>query len=298
MPLLPFRKKKPATSLSINKNFYLSVLSPTEQLPPLLQIVNPDGSNGAVRGYIAPLSPGASKDLLNAPLVPGAYVATTTDKLTIIQLDTFTRRQLPQFSLPQEEDLLTAVGLIEPKRAKAQNTKYITNLTIRGYDPGVYISVQFFIDIARRLAELTDGVVADPLADAYRAPDELRLSPKLDQRIDFREIGSIKVTKLEDGNWLSTRGMVKFLLPEYEMYGIPDEYSTTGALMLASACQQCLIGLPMKEGDTAFSSEEPLVLVKATRRSQHWADRPVLEFKDSKGNGAAQGVAAWAKAQI
>lgn len=265
-------------------------------MPPLLQIINPDGSNGAVRGFGAPLAPDASKDTLNVPLLAGAYALTTADKLTIVQMDVFNRADVPQFQLPNDLASLKTANLDGEKLRRAQTAGFITNFVLRGYDPGVYISVQFFVDCARRLADISDGVIADPLAETYRAPEEMRLPNKLDQRIDFREIGSIKLARLSDGCWISTRGLVKFNLPEFEMYGVPENLAETAAKMAIAAAQQALMGLPLKEGETAFAPEEPLHLVRGTRSRDEWGDRPTLEMRDKNSTGAAKGVEAWARA--
>ncbi len=296
MPLWPFQKKTPTVPLSLNRNFYLSVLSAAQAMPPLLQIINPDGSNGAVRGFGAPLALDASKDMLNVPLRPGAYALTTTDKLTIVQMDVFPRNEVPQFQLPNDAIALQAANLSGEKLNRAMTASYLTNFVLRGYDHGVYVSVQFFLDCARRLADISDGVIADALAETYRAPEEMRLAHKLDLRIDFREIGSIKIAKLADGFWISTRGLVKFNLPEFEMYGVPETGAETAAKMAIVAAQQALIGLPLKEGETAFAPAEPLHLVGGTRSRDEWGDRPTLELRDKNGSGAAKGVEAWARA--
>lgn len=291
MSLWPFKKRKPAPPFTINRNFYLSVLAGPGVLPPILQIVNPQGTNNAVRGFCAPLWSGASKDFLNEPLIPGAYVLTTGDKLTILQMDVFRRSDVATFQLPTDPLQLEAAQLTGRRLARAENCEWLVNFIFKGYNPDVYSSVRFMLDVASRIAYLSEGVIADPLAEVYRLPEELSLAPKLDPRIDFREVGSIRAVRMEHGVWISTRGMVKFNSPEYEMFGLTDDLVDAAARMLISAAQQTLIGLPLRVGDTAFATNSPLRVVEGTRGE--WDGRLVLEFRDVESPGAAKGVRAW-----
>lgn len=288
----PFKKKPAAASLSINRNFYLSVLVPSNGLPTILQILNPDGSNGAIKGYGVPLASGASRDLLNSPLEIGAYALSTKDRCNLIEMHVFARSQVPGFDILADTQACENAGLVGEKLARAQQCEWVINLLFKAYSPDLYPAVRFMLDTAKRIAQVTGGVVADPLAETYRMPDELDLRTKLSEQIDFREICSVKIVKLSDGVWASTRGLVKLNLPEFEMYGIPESMVETAATMLASAGQQALIGEPMKPGETAFAPEEPMTVREGARSNAEWGDRPVLEFFDSSG-GSEFGVAAW-----
>ncbi|MBA3725662.1 MAG: hypothetical protein H0W86_04205 [Armatimonadetes bacterium] len=289
----PFRRKAVPAQLSLNKNFYLSVLSAADTLPPLLQVINPDGSNNAIKGFGAPLTEGANKDILNQPIGPGSYVLTTADKLTVLQMDVFPRNEVPQFQIPQDQTGLAATNLTGEALRRAQDANTLANFLFKGYDPGLYISVQFMLEFVKRFAESSEAVVADPLAETYRMPDRMRASPPMDVRIDFRDVGSIKLVRLPDGLWISTRGLSKFNIPEFEMYGISEELRVPAAEMVVVAAQQVLVGVPMKEGETAFSAESPLEIVRGTRQPSDWGGRSALELRDKGGEGAARGVEAW-----
>jgi hypothetical protein len=289
----PFKKKPQPITLTLNKHFFLSVLMPPGTLPPVLQIVNPDGSNGAIQGFMVPMQQGATKDLLNQPINHGAYGILTKDKLTALELHIIPKKQISDFVIPDDEIVLAQIDLVGQKLARARQVQQFANIIIKGYHPEIYPTVQFFHKVTSRLAQLTDAVISDALAETYRLPQELQLSPKLDNRIDFREIGTIKAIQLQDGIWISTRGLVKFNLPEYEMYGITKELKDTAATMLASAAQQTLIGLPIKIGETAFAQQSPLEVVIGTKQRHVWNDRPTLEFKDPGQTTALKGVQAW-----
>ncbi|MCH8273886.1 MAG: hypothetical protein IH851_03770 [Armatimonadetes bacterium] len=293
MPLWPFRKRAAASGLTINRNFYLSVLGGPGALPTLLEVINPDGSNEAVRGYGAPLMKGASRDLLNKPLQRGSYALTTPEKKDVVRLDVFRRAEVKQFRLPDDPQMLGAAGLVGERLRRAEEAEHLLNLMFEGYSSEVYPAVQFMLDVARRLALLTEGLVADPQAETYRLPDEMRAPGRMDPRIDFRDIGAVKLIRLKDGWWVSTRGLSKFNLAEYEMFGIGDDLRETAAKMVIAAAQQALIGVPMKPGETAFAPDQPLEVVEGTREREQWGDRPALEFLDRGRSGASQGADAW-----
>ncbi|MFN8140203.1 MAG: hypothetical protein U0R49_10440 [Fimbriimonadales bacterium] len=296
MPLWPFKKKPTEPVLTINKNFYFSVLASSSHLPTLLQMINPDGSNGALIGFGAPLSEGASRDLLNQSLATGAYVLSTKERSTLVEMHVFQKSQVQGFSLPSDSAVCDQAGLVGDKLKRAQNAQYIINLVIKAFSPELYPSVRFYLDCAARIALLTEGVIADPLSELYRLPNEMNVAQKLDERIDFREVARVKLIRLEDGIWSSTRGLTKFNLPEFEMYGIPENLADIAANMIASAGQQALIGIPMKSGETAFAPDAPLTVFEGTKMRQEWADRPTLEFRSDNG-GVAKAVDAWKRFQ-
>lgn len=296
MHLWPFGKRKQPPGLTLNRNFYLSVLAPGGELPPLLSLINPDGSNRAVAGFGAPLSEGASRDLLNVPLPTGAYALTTRTQDTVIQMDVFTLAQVPSFSLPKSKPEREAAGVTPAVGERLDRAEYLINFVIRGYRDALE-STRFLLDVVARMGTISDGAVADALAEAYRLPSDLALVNRLHPLVDFREIGTVRIARGEDDTlWVSSRGLIKFNLPEFEMYGVPREYSDAAARMIAAAAQQSLIGMPMRPGESAFSSSSPLLILEGTRNRHLWADRPTLEFRDPGGPGAARGVRAWQEA--
>lgn len=291
MPFFWFKKKKPPP-FSLNKHFYLSILAPSEILPPLLQVANRHGNNGAVIGLGAPLHLGADRDLLNSPISIGAYAFTTLEKTTVVRVDVF-RTEDVEFKVPSDPPSQQIAGLTGERLHRAQNARYLINSALMGYDREVYPSVRFFLDLVRRLASLCEAVVADPLAETYRLPEEWTYSIRLDPRLDFREIGAIKVVTLSDGLWVSTRGLCKFNLLEYEIYSVPPDLAETAMKMLIAAGQQTLIGIPIREGESAFAPDAPLVAHMGTRQRHEWGDRPVLEFRPRHGKSIRDSLLAW-----
>lgn len=294
MPLWPFKKKQETErTLEIHRSFYLSVLAGHGGLPTLLQIVNPDGSNSALKGFGVPLAQGASKDLLNQQIAAGAYALTTPDKLTIIQMTVSSLSDVKEFQLPSNQRDLEATDLIGEKYERARKATHIISLFFKGYNPDVLASVEFLLGIASRIGKLTNGVVADIMAESYRLPEELRISDRLDPRVDFREIATIKAIRLGDGVWVSTRGLSKFNLPEYEMYGIPDDLVDTAFKMLVAAGQQTLLGVPLRAGESAYSVQYPMEIAEGTKQRDAWGDRETLEISDPNEQSAKIGVQSW-----
>src|SRR5687768_4187018 len=223
MSIWPFRKKEPEAPLEVNRNFYLSVLLGPGPRPPILSWMNPDGSNEAVKGFAAPLNQDKNADLLSQPIADGSYVLATKDRKTLVQADFFELSAVPQFRVPSDPAAQTLVDLTGEKLWRAQQAVGLTTLVFKGHSPDVYESVRFLLDSAARLAVLTDGIVADPLAETYRLPGEFSQAAPLDPRIDFRDVGAIKAFLENGGVWVSTRGMSKFNLPEYEVYGVAED---------------------------------------------------------------------------
>jgi hypothetical protein len=291
MRLWPFRRKNPS-SLTLNKNFYLSILSGAE-LPPLLQVVNPDGSNGAVEGFGAPLHTGGDRDILNRPVQSGSYVVTTRDKLTVAQMDVFAISDVPQYTKPATPN--PEANLVGEAFMRAAGAAFLTNFVFKGYDLAVYPSVRFFLDLVARFAELAAGVVGDAPAETYRLPEQLQNAPAMDPRIDFRDLGAIRIAELSDGYWVSTRGLAKFNQPEFEMFGLHPAHRDPAAEMLIAAGQQALLGMPIGIGETAFSPASPLAAVAGERERAQWGDRPTIEFRDPGSTSAKLGVDAWTR---
>ncbi|MEO7453127.1 MAG: hypothetical protein ABIV13_00010 [Fimbriimonadales bacterium] len=274
----PFKKKAPEPALDINRNFYLSVLLGPGVRPTPLSWVNPDGSNGAVSGFAAPLNQDKNTDLLSEPIADGSYVLATKDRKTLVQADFFDLAAVPQFQLPGDAASQAMVDLSGDRLARAQSAVGLATLVFKGYSQDVYESVRFLLDCGARLADLSNGVVADPLAETYRLPSEMRQSAPLDARIDFRDVCSVKAVQQDDGVWVSTRGMAKFNLPEYEVYGVATAEATRIAEMLVLAGQEALLGSPMPVGETVSTPLGKVEVTVGGKNRNLWGDRSTTEL--------------------
>lgn len=278
MSLWPFKKKEPNAPLEINKNAYLSVLMGPSPRPPVLSWMNPDGSNGAVKGFAAPLDQGASAELLTQPIANGSYALATPDRKTLIQADLFELADVPEFRLPTDPLAQATVDLVGERLVRAEEAIGLATLVMKGYSPNVYESIRFLLDSAGRLADQTEGVVADPLAETYRLPTELAQPSPLDPRIDFRDIGAIKAIRELGDVWVSTRGMSKFNLPEYEVYGVAaGDVTRVGEILIVTA-QEALLGSPVPIDRTVDTPFGRLTAKLGTRNRAQWGSRPTIEL--------------------
>lgn len=274
----PFKKKPAEAPLEINKHAYLSVMLGPEARPPVLSWMNPDGSNGAVKGFAAPLDQGASSDLLTLPIANGSFALATPDRKTLIQADLFDLADVPEFRLPTDSAAQAMVDLMGERLVRAQAATGLATLVWKGYSPDVYQSVRFMLDSAARLAAETGGVVADPLAETYRLPNELTQTSPLDPRIDFRDIGTIKAIQQADGVWVSTRGMLKFNLAEFEAYGVDaDQVTRIGELLVVSA-QEALLGTMMPLGEVVSTPVGKVEANSGTKNRDFWGERSTIEL--------------------
>ncbi|MCG9894042.1 MAG: hypothetical protein MH204_01025, partial [Fimbriimonadaceae bacterium] len=125
----------------------------------------------------------------------------------------------------------------------------ILQLTFRSFDPAVYPALDFLLACSSRLARLTDGVVADPIAEAYRLPAEIP-APHDPGRPFTRSLHVSLQSRAEGGLLrLFTRGMRKFDLPEFEIVELTPDTAEKGAAVLAALADLSLSGRGLKAGD-------------------------------------------------
>jgi hypothetical protein len=161
---------------------------------------------------------------------------------------------------------------------RAERAAGLATLVFKGYSPDVYQSVRFMLNVAARLAALTDGVVADPLAETYRLPEDFSQANPLDPRIDFRDVGVIKAIRESGGVWVSTRGMTKFNLPEYEVYGVSEAEVTPVGEMLVLAGQEALLGSSLPIGETISTPMGSFETMRGTKNRVKWGERSTIEI--------------------
>ena len=278
MSLWPFGKKNRTAPLEINRNFYLSALLGPGGRPPLLTWMNPDGSNGAVKGFAAPLNQDKSDDLLSMPIANGSFALATPDRKTIIQADFFDLSDVPEFKVPSDDLSRAMVDLVGERLERATRAVGLATLMFKGYSPDTYEAIRFLLDAAARIAELTGGIVADPLAETYRLPEGFKQPNPIDPRIDFRDVGTIRAVQEAGGVWLSTRGMAKFNLPEYEVYDVPaGQVGTRGEMLIVSA-QEALLGSPIAIDARIKTPFGEITSQTGTKNRAHWGDRPTIEL--------------------
>ena len=240
---------KPKTpGFGIQKTFYLTVLSSKPVLPPLLTLINPKGAGGAVEGFGAPLAENADKDSLGKPMERGAYAIASRDQKTVLRLLVMSKEEAGFDPEPFVRSAL-AKELDEELLVRVRATWIIGQLTFESHDPMVYPSIDFLLDFAARFADLTEGVVADPISRRYLMPAQVRQALRVDPRVDAREVVGLSHRVQDTGIHLFTLGMQKFGLAEFEMTGLAIEDLQLAESLLMSLCQTSLIGSFASNGD-------------------------------------------------
>lgn len=246
----PFSKPK-TPGFGISEGFYLSVLAGTARLPAIVEVVEPKGQAGTVKGFGAPLTGGADKSKLVTPIERGAYAIASPDQKTVLQM----------LVLPKEEagfdpeaflNSSLSLGMPDEMRNRIKAVWTLCQLTFRAHDPAVYPSLDFLLAIASRLGVLTEGVVADPLGQTYRLPERVPL-PDSRHPVDTRNYVTIGT---EEG-YVWTMGMQKFALPEFEIEVAAGDEPLAGEFLLG-LCQGVLVNGPLEPGVKVGSRRTPL----------------------------------------
>jgi hypothetical protein len=290
----PWKFAKPKNpGFGISKRFYLSVLAARAQLPTIAELVTPDGAGGAVVGFGAPLAQGTSKEDLRRPLARGAYVLTTKDRATVLKMLVISKEEAgfdPTALLRSAE----ASSLNPELLARVGATWTLMQLTFESHDAMVYPALDFLLHVCRRLADLSDGAIADPLSEIYVLPEQLIKVPRVDPRVDAREHVAVHFRTKSDGLWAYTRGMQKFSLPEYEIQGLEHALSRQVESLLLSISQTNLLGKALQLGDRVGSAQMPFDVGPGGLDRAVWEGVDCYELLPPTGGDASKAVAAWA----
>lgn len=241
------RFSKPKTpGFGISRDFYLSVLCGKPQLPSLLELANPKGEGGAVVGQIAPLNAGSDKSLLLQPMTRGGYVLASLDHASVIRVLTMPRDEAGFDPAPfLQSDL--AANFSPEVHHRVAATWHVVQLNFESHDPLVYPALDLVLGFASRLANLTDGVVADPVALTYRLPSEVFCNPRRNPNVDAREHVSVQATNTR----VNTRGLTKFALHDLEINDVSPDLMEIAAGYVIAVAQSQLLGNLIEVGDYA-----------------------------------------------
>lgn len=283
-----FKFAKPKTpGYEISKDYYLSVLSSTPTLPRLREVMHPKGEEGAVPGYLAPMGT-ADKGDLDLPLQRGVFALASPDQKTVLKLMIMPRDEAgfdpePFLASPVAADFPTEV------RHRVAATWHVMQLTFEAFDPTIGPALDFFLVSGQRLAQLTDGVVADPICQRYLLPQDVIQRPRLQQEFDVRE----HIVVRHNGRSASahTLGWIKFGLPEIEITGLEPSELELAESFLQHLGQVILRGHPLKVGGPAG----PFMVSHGGMDRGRWEGIPVFELLPPAGKSTAQALAEWAR---
>jgi hypothetical protein len=285
-----FRFSRPkGPGYGISREFYLSVLAATARLPAILDVIEPAGAGGAIKGFGAPLREGASKDELGRPMERGAYVLASPDRKTVLKL-----LVVPKDEAGFDPDALLSSQIaasIPPELfARIRATWTLLQLAFEAHDPEVFPSVDFLLDVASRLGALTGGAVADPLSEAYHLPERLRVGAQ--RPIDASNV--VRVVWRPPG-YAFTLGMRKFALPEFEIDRLASSDGPLAERFLYGLCQGVLVRGPLEPGDRVGSRRAPLLVGEGGLDRARWEGVAVYELLPVKGADVSAAMRSWAE---
>lgn len=285
--------KKPKTpGFGIQRGFYLTVMSSHPVMPAMLQIINPKGEGGGVEGFGAPLASDAAKDSLGMPLERGKYVIATKDRKTVLEMVVLSKEEAGFDPEPFLRSRL-AEGLSPELLNRIRATWLIAQLTFKSHDPMVYSAIDFLLNFARRMAELTDGVVADPISRRYLLPEQVLQPVRVDPLVDAREVVGLTHRVKEDGLHLFTLGMQKFALREFEISGLQPEDLGIAEGLLLSLCQSALLGTSIKNGDRFGAPAHEFEIRDGGFDRTIWGETPVFELLPPTLKTPSECLRAW-----
>lgn len=287
----PFRFSKPkGPGFGIAKNYYLSVLGSSSVLPSIASVIHPDpkesygpmGTVAPVEGFGVPMVQGSDKSLLELPMQRGQFALSTKNQQTVLRLMVLPAaeagfRPEPLLHSPLASTL--APDVLNRIRA----TQWVMQLTFESHDPDVYPALDFFLQLARRLSDLSEGVVADPLAVRYLLPNQLLLPMRHDPKVDAREHIGTHDAVVNGSAVVFTRGMVKFAMPEYALTEIAPEKVATAKGYLLGLAQSNLLGTLVKAGGLvpAPGGSTVLKLVEDSTIASIWEGAPGLRLQST-----------------
>lgn len=247
------RPKSPGYGIS--RNYYLTALACKASMPSILDIVNPNGQSGAVVGFGVPLAKDSSPESLARPLQRGAYALATKDRKTVVRCLVVSKEEAG-FDPEALLDSGLAQDLGEEKIARVRAVWSLVQLAFETYDPSVDVSVDFLVQISVRVAQLTDGVVADAISQRYFLPEELSARTG-----SVRDDLAFHVSTIagSDGA-LRTFGLQKFALPEFELSGVGTHELPIADRLLRSLCREALSGSKFGSGSLVGSGKLPFRL--------------------------------------
>lgn len=287
--MIRFKRPK-GPGFGIESSFYLSVLSTRVPMPAIREVVNPKGADGAIVGFGVPL--GANeKTALDRPMERGVYAIATRERKTVLKMRVLSREEAgfdPEAFLRSP----LAAGLDQELLVRLRATWTVAQLTFESHDPEVYPALDFLLDIAGRIAYISNGAVADPISRRYLLPHELRQAVRLDPKVDARELVAIDRRGQSGREHVATHGMIKFGLPELEIENLlPDEVPLAGRFLIACA-QNSLLGDLPTSGDR-YGAPEALFEAREGGFDPVWKGVSVLELLPPTHLTAGEALRNW-----
>jgi hypothetical protein len=264
----------------LSSGFYLSVLATRNPMPSLLQIIHPQGADGAVHGFGVPLAQQTDKSELIRPLHRGAYGLASLDRKTVLRMTVVSKEEAgfdPQaivrssFAAEFGPEVVNRIGA----------TWSLLQFTFESHDPEVLPALNFLITLVTRIGGLTDGIIADPLAETYRLPEQY-LTPS-----EFRIDHHLSVTHGTTSTALVTHGMAKINQPEIVLPEVPPELTHLATPFLLGVGESVFRRGPLRPGVMVGSPSAPFSIAESGSQPVSW------ELIPARGQTVEQCLMQW-----
>jgi hypothetical protein len=290
---LKFSKPK-GPGFGISRSYYLSVLSTKPVMPTLWQLINPQGEGGAITGLGAPLMAGSTKESLQQPMSRGAYALATKDRKTVVKLLVLSKEEA-NFD-PEAIVTSSMASALDPEiLARLRATWTIAQATFESFDPNVYPGIHFHLDIVRRMADLTDGVVADPISKRYLLPQHVLRVGTSETTTNVLDVVTPANAQRPDGMHSFTLGLQKLALPELEITGLDPSVSKLAGEFLLSVAQGELEGRIITSGTRLGAASAMFEARQGGHDRALWDGIDVLELLPPMRMTATDALEIWAK---
>lgn len=286
--ILNFRGEK-GPGYTISPSFYLSVMAAQMPLPTIRKVINPKATDGAVLGFGVPMQ--GDKEDLDRPMERGTYVIASIDRKTVIRTLVISKEEAGFDPAPflRSEHALT---LSSEAQARMSATWTLIQLTFESYDPKIHPAVRLLYETSARLAELTGGLVADPICQVYNLPEQV-VSPLGEQPFAVQDFVKIHSTKQLPTAGMFTLGLQKFNLPELEINGINEEQAPAAARLILGVGQTILKGQTLEPGASVGSKTSPFRIATGGLDRSRWEGIPCLEVIPEQNEDINGLIARW-----
>lgn len=282
-PIWKFSRPK-GPGFGISANMYLTVLAARAALPTLRIVIDPKGEQGAVQGFGVPLAKSSTREDLDRPLARGEYGLASPDRKTVVRMRVLSKEEVGFDPAPFLRSKI-AEGASDELKARVSATWTLMQLTLETHDAEVYPALRFLGELSRRLGELTEGVVADPISQRYRLPHEVL--PGTDQGASASE----HVVVHAAGRDAFTLGLQKFALPELEIKDVPEGLDGPASKLLLGLAQRALNGEALEVGARVGGKSALLELAPGGLDRGRWEGIACLEIIPTRGRTLADGLA-------
>lgn len=261
-------------------------------MPSIWQVINPEGEAGAVMGLGAPLMTGATKDALHQPMERGAYALATRDRKTVVKLLVLSKEEAG-FD-PEAIARNPIVAELNPEILnRIRATWTIGQATFESHDPNVYPALRFHLALVRRLGELTEAAIADPLSKRYHLPQELLRVGTSDTSVDVLDMVGFGTAHRPDGLHAFTLGLQKIALPELEITSLDPAISHLAGEFLLSVAQGVLRGNLLPSGTRLGSSAALFEVRQGGHDRGLWEGIDVMELLPPTHMTATDALEMW-----